>query len=97
MTRNHLFLLHISLLKKSHNVFGQLNEINFRVKVRSIIHAIYRNESSLSIMTNEEDHNISTVSYSSNVFSKKRKKRFNKSNNNKNKNKSIKKMIKRRT
>ena len=55
--------------------------------IPSITHIICRNESSLNVMTNEENINISTVNHSSKVVSRKKKKNVltNKDNNKKQK------------
>ena len=55
---------------------NQLNETNSRVKVRYIPRVICRNESSLSVMTNEANRNISTVGHFSKLLVKKGKDMF---------------------
>ena len=52
---------------------NQLNETNSRVTVRPyIVHVICRNDCSPSVMTNESNHNISTVSHTSKVARRRR-------------------------
>ena len=51
--------------------------------IPSITHIICRNESSLNVMTNEENLNISTVNPSSKVVSRKKKNFLTNKNNNK--------------